>query len=106
MRQFVLITVILLSALLSTGAAPRWEAVDSPGRIFTEQKAETEITDVAVRDSCIYVTSTRQVNVKVFTILGQLISQATLPAGTHRLQMSAKGIYILKLGTTTRRVTI
>lgn len=61
---------------------------------------------MAVRDSCIYVTSPRQVSVKVFTILGQLISQETLPAGTHRLQMSAKGIYILKLGTTTRRVTI
>ncbi|MDE6814361.1 MAG: T9SS type A sorting domain-containing protein, partial [Duncaniella sp.] len=58
-------------------------------------------------DSAIYVTSQHQVSVKVFTILGQLISQETLPAGTHRLQMSAKGIYILKIGTNiTRRVTI
>lgn len=106
MLRFVLITVIFLCALLSEGAAPRWESVDSPGRIFTEQRADAEAVDVAVRDSCIYVTSPRQVSVKVFTILGQLISQETLPAGTHRLQMSAKGIYILKLGTTTRRVTI
>lgn len=106
MRRFVLIALILLSALLSTGAAPRWEAVNSPGRIFTEQRLEAEGADIAVRDSCIYVNVPRQANVKVFTILGQLISQETLPAGTHRLQMSAKGIYILKIGTSTRRVTI
>ncbi|MBD5265956.1 MAG: T9SS type A sorting domain-containing protein [Duncaniella sp.] len=107
MRRFVFIAFVVLSALLSSGAAPRWEAVDAPGRIFTEQRAEQEGIDVAVNDSAIYVASQHQVSVKVFTILGQLISQETLPAGTHRLQMSAKGIYILKIGTNiTRRVTI
>ena len=106
MRQLIVIALVVISALLSSGAAPRWEAVDAPGRIFTEQRSDPEWTDVAVRDGHIYVISQREVNVKVFTILGQLISQETLPAGTHRLHMSAKGLYILKIGTTTRRVTI
>lgn len=106
MRQFFLIAFVVISALLSSGASPRWEAVDAPGRIFTEQRSDPDWTDVAVRDGAIYIASQRQVSVKVFTILGQLISQETLPAGTHRLTMSAKGIYILKIGTTTRRVTI
>lgn len=106
MSRFVLIIIIFLSSLCSTGATPRWEAVDSPGRIFTEQRAESETAEIVVRDKCIYISSSRPVNVKVFTILGQLVSQESLPAGIHRLQMSAKGIYILKLGTTTRRVTI
>jgi len=106
MRQLIVIALVVISALLSSGAAPRWEAVDAPGRIFTEQRSDPEWTDVAVRDGHIYVISQREVNVKVFTILGQLISQETLPAGTHRLHISAKGIYILKIGTTTRRVTI
>lgn len=107
MRHAIVIAFIVLSALLSSGASPRWEAVDAPGRIFTtEQRIESDGVDVAVSDSSIYISSQRQVTVKVFTILGQLISQGTLQAGTHRLQMSAKGIYILKIGTTTRRVTI
>ena len=106
MRQFIIATFIVISALRSSGATPRWEAVDVPGRIFTEQRSDADQTDVVVRDGAIYIASQHQVSVKVFTILGQLISQETLPAGTHRLTMSTKGIYILKIGTTTRRVTI
>ena len=62
--------------------------------------------EMAVRDNFIYIAAPRPVTVKVFTILGQLISQTTLPAGIHRLPMSAKGIYIIKIGGSTRRVTI
>ena len=106
MRQLFVILLIAFAAMLAIGATPRWETVDAPGRIFTEQRLDPEWFDVAVRDNAIYIVSQKQVNVKVFTILGQLVSQETLPAGTHRLQMKAKGIYILKIGTTTRRVTI
>lgn len=107
MRRILLTAVIVLTALLSSGASPRWESVNAPGRIFSEQHSDSsEWTDVAVKDSCIYIASQRPVSVKVFTILGQLISQETLQPGVHRLPMKAKGIYILKIGTTTRRVTI
>lgn len=107
MRQLIVIMIVAITAMLSFGASPRWEAIDVPGRIFSEQKSDSETgTEIAVRDSFIYIASTRPVTVKVFTILGQLISQETVPAGTHRLQMGAKGIYILKIGSTTRRVTI
>lgn len=96
----------MLSAMLSEGATPRWEQIDASGRVFTEQRTDPDWAEVAVRDSSIYVSVQRTVNIKVFTILGQLISQETLPAGTHRLQIGSKGIYILKIGTTTRRVII
>lgn len=105
MRRLAIITFLILSALLSSGAAPRWEQVNAPDRGLTELRSDTDDI-VTVRDSSIYVMCPRSVNVKVFTILGQLICQETLPAGVHRLQMSAKGIYILKIGTATRRVTI
>ena len=40
MRQLIVIALVVISALLSSGAAPRWEAVDAPGRIFTEQRSD------------------------------------------------------------------
>ena len=97
MRKLLVILILGLSSLLS-GAAARWEAVDAP-----DPEAQAEM---AVRENYIYIATPRSVNVKVFTILGQLISQSTLPAGIHRLPMSAKGIYIIKIGSSTRRVTI
>ncbi len=89
-------------------AAPRWEAVSSPppGTIAVESRAGSDQLDVAVRDGYIYVACHEKVTVKVFTILGQLISSETLTPGTHRLRMTAKGIYILRTDTSTRRVTI
>lgn len=106
MRKLLIILILGLSSLLS-GAAARWEAVDAPDRMFTEMRSDPEAqAEMAVRENYIYIATPRSVNVKVFTILGQLISQSTLPAGIHRLPMSAKGIYIIKIGSSTRRVTI
>ena len=62
--------------------------------------------EVVVRDGYIYVTTPRPASVKVLSILGQLISQQNIPAGTSRLRISARGIYILKVGSITKRVTI
>ncbi len=105
MRRFIAILLILVS-LAASAAVARWEVVEVPGQLFTEQRAEGDPVDVVVKDGYLYVACSKTVSVKVFTILGQLISQETLPPGTHRLQMSAKGIYILKVGSSTRRITI
>lgn len=90
------------------GATPRWEGVNSPpqGSVAVESRAGADQLEVAVRDGYIYVVCQERVTVKVFTILGQLINSDTLTPGTHRMKISAKGIYILKTDTSTRRVTI
>ncbi|MCM1451868.1 MAG: hypothetical protein NC102_06390 [Clostridium sp.] len=85
-------------------AAPQWEAVQlaSAGApAFDKDKVE-----VTVRDGYIYVYAPKAVEVRVMSIVGQLISQKNLPAGISRLRMSARGIYILKAGDVTLRVTV
>ena len=54
----------------------------------------------------IYLWSDKPVTVKLFSILGQLISQETVKPGLHRIRLASRGIYILRAGTTTRRITI
>lgn len=107
MRRYLAIFIIVLSALAATGATPRWESVDAPPRIAASvQRPGDGTVDVAVNDGYVYIASPRQVQVKVFTILGQLISQETIPVGCHRLRISARGVYILKIGESTIRITI
>lgn len=79
----------------------RWEQVE-----VMETDPGNDYVAVAVRDNAIYVTVAAPTQVKLFTILGQPVSQATLQAGTTRLRVAAKGIYILKAGSVTRRITI
>lgn len=114
MRKLLAITLFLLAAMTGSAATPHWESVAGHnGQTVTTTAADApdrstdgDLSDVAVKDGCIYVTCLRPTHVKVFTILGQLISQDTLQPGIHRLRISARGIYILKTADSTRRVTI
>ena len=92
MCKRVLITAIafLAIALWAIAGQPSWTPTSAP--------AETEMTE------------TEQIEVhtadKIFSILGQLISSQQIPAGTHRCRIDSRGIYILKAGPITRRITI
>ena len=104
--MFKLLTRILLLTLAAALTVPataqksRWEQVETARGDLSEELA------VVVRDNYIYITVYRPTAVKLFTILGQPVSQVTLPAGTSRFKVAARGIYILKAGSTTRRITI
>lgn len=87
-------------------AAPTWENVPTTAAPSTTEDTSDETITVNVRDGYIYVTTTRPTTVRVMTILGQLISQYTVPEGTSRLKVVSRGIYILKAGGQTIRVTI
>lgn len=112
-RARVHIIIILIASALSlpltvTAQQPdnrlKWEQTDnSPS---PEVSRQPDGANVRVQDMQIYVELDQPQTVKLFTILGQPISQVQLPAGTSRFRVSARGIYILKIGSSTRRVTI
>ncbi len=99
--------MLLITTVVMQAAAPKWEEVNNPPvEVMMESTESENPVHSTVKDGYIYITSTAPVTVKVFTILGQLISSETIPAGTHRLRINARGIYILKIGGSTRRITI
>lgn len=89
----------------ATTAAPaqtaNWETVTTA--VDTTGDERLEITS---RDGYIYVGTTKELTVRVYTILGQLVSSHTLQPGVSRLRIKARGIYILKADNQTRRVTV
>lgn len=84
---------------------PVWEVVrlSDPASPGTEVP---EVSDVSVREGIVIITVERPVTVKVFSILGQLITQKQLQPGTHRLTLGTKGIYILKASDLTKRINL
>lgn len=86
---------------------PLWEVVTltDPASVPSEQAAPD--LAVSVRDGGIILISTdKAVTVKVFSILGQLITQKHITPGTVRLSMDGHGIYILKADNVTRRINL
>lgn len=101
-RLIALAVLALASALAD--AAPVWEKVAPVTTEVSESSADSY--EVRIADHAIILTLPNKTSVKVFTILGQLVAEKQLEAGTWRLPLPARGIYILKVGTSTRRITI
>lgn len=103
----ILLTIVIGCASL-WAALPRWEVVDVPARVASVmQSSEADAPfEVFVNEGCVYIVNGKSLQVKVFTILGQLISQESLSSGSHRLRISSRGVYILKVGESTIRITI
>lgn len=106
MRILLIVTAMALSATANSVAAPTlWEAAGNVS-VRDIERLDDSGMEITVRDGVVILTLTRPAQVRVLTILGQPLSQENLPAGIHRLRLSAKGIYIVRVGQTTRRVTI
>lgn len=102
---------IVCAACVSYAAccAPRsWECVAQPS-VF-ERPAEVmqaaEGPDVRVADGYIYISLKQPANVALFTILGQLIVSQHLKPGYYRFKTGTRGVFLLKAGSATRRVTL
>lgn len=105
-QAIILLTLILmLSAptVVADSRVPVWDVVElrdvAPG-------ADADSIDVETRDGHIYITTARPVEVRVYTILGQLITKRKISPGTVRLTLGTRGVYILKTETATRRINL
>lgn len=93
------------SAITCADAATRWEQTSQLSQRDAERLDDAGM-ELSVRDGVVTLTLLHPTQVRVLTILGQPVSQQSLPAGVHRLKISARGIYIIRIGSVTRRITI
>lgn len=82
---------------------PLWETVEVRDETPTVENEPIEIT---TRERQIYITTSRPVEVCVYSILGQLITKRKISPGTVRLTLGSRGVYILKTDTATRRINL
>lgn len=116
MSKLKILFIILIGALgtISVKAAggvpqaekPRWEQVsDIAGR-------QIELTPVkgvkgvnsGIGNKHLYLEVADPTRIELFTILGQPIITADLKPGLHRLKLSSRGIYLLRIGNATIRI--
>lgn len=96
----------LLSGTTIVEAAGRpWEQLKTDRSDAKSVARETEV-EVKAAPSTIVVTCSRAMTVKVYTILGQLVSSETLPAGTSQLHIPGHGVYIVKISNIACKVVL
>lgn len=105
LRTIFLAAVLTLVSIGAFGAR-NWELMKSAPK--TESKLVIKESEIEVRTGrgVIIVTTSHPVQIKVFSILGQVISQETLPVGTSQLQIGSHGVFIVKVGDLTCKVAL
>lgn len=97
----------LLMTLPIQAASPKsgWQEVTSEEITLSNGQNTTRLPstvksgdpiEVYSNDGFIYIRTPKRVQVQVFTILGQLVSQAYINPGTSQLKIETRGIYIVK----------
>lgn len=106
-RKIVFISCLaLMMPAVAAHARSTWESVRVERMAEAKSVLRTQDLEVKASRGQIFVTTSRPVQVRVFSILGQLVSQENLPAGTSRLVLGAHGIYIVKIGDLTCKVAL
>ena len=77
--------------------------INTPSLIDTKN---SEGIEIYAKDKSIISRTTKKEQVKVFTILGQLVSNATINQGLYELKIDSRGIYIVKIGNVTQKVAL
>lgn len=92
------LTVCVLALPQGVEARKSWESLRqeriSEGRVVTR----TPEVEVCTLPGTIMISTTKPVQVKVFSILGQLVSSETIPAGLSQLNLGTHGLFIVKVG--------
>lgn len=109
MRRSLLIfvTLTLLTFGFDALAQLQWREVQHrvQGKSLIDP-SQTDGVEIYGKDGVITIRTQRRISVRVFTILGQLVSQATLNSGCSELRVGARGIFIVKIGNITQKVAL
>lgn len=103
----ILLTAIALTVSNMASAQMTWRETNREvtGRSLTDPK-QTDGIEIYGNNGVITIKTTRRITVRVFTILGQNVSQAVLNPGTSELKIGTRGIYIVKIGNLTQKVAL
>ena len=75
------------------------------GKIWNDPRASDGI-EIYGHNGTITIVTPKRITVKVYTILGQMVSQATLQPGTSELRLGTRGIYLVRIANITQKVAI
>lgn len=105
---------ILLALALGCGAALQASAQALTERTawslsegdHTDDNVRDNEIEVSSKDGNIYIRTPRRVQVTVYTILGQIVTERTLNPGISELKIGTRGIYLVKIEGKTQKVAL
>lgn len=97
--------MLLCAGIPAASIAKGWE---QPKTVRTDTRTIVKDTETEIKAArgVIVITVNHPTQVKIFTILGQLISSEIIPAGSSQYVVSTHGVYIVKAGDLTCKLAL
>ena len=110
-RLFASIIIILIAAIsggtYATAQQPKWQHTDIVvSEPSLNDPAEADGIAIYSHGQAIIIKTDRRIQVRVFTILGQIVSQGEVAPGSSILNINSRGIYIVKIDNITQKVVL
>lgn len=107
LRLILLLLTLAAGITLPVDAQRVWRETsrELPQRSLNDPRLSDGV-EIYGNNGAIIIRTPRRVQVRVFTILGQLVSQTTLNPGVSELRIGARGIYLVKVGNITQKVAL
>ena len=100
------VVALTTALMLGVGASAKgWDAVKTEKPQAKHVVSDSEL-EIKAGGGLIIVTTSKNINIKIFTILGSRISDETLPAGSYQFAVPTHGVYIIKAGDITCKVAV
>ncbi len=106
-----LLAILALSIMLGLGnmalAEVQWHETNREvqGKSLNDPRTSDGV-EIYGSNGVITIVTPKRITVRVYTILGQMISQATLQPGTSELRLGSRGIYLVRIANITQKVAI
>ena len=107
-RLLVILALVLTLGLENAALAEvQWRETNREvqGKTWNDPRVSDGI-EIYGRNGTITIVTPKRITVRVYTILGQMVSQATLQPGTSELRLGSRGIYLVRIGNMTQKVAI
>ena len=104
----VFFALVFSGFVLPTAVAPTtmekeiWK-IDDNRQNEPVQEAPIEVSS---KDGSIYIRTPRKVQVIVYTILGQIVTDRTINPGLSELKIGVRGIYLVKIEGQTQKIAL
>lgn len=102
-RQTIVGLMIMLA--MAGSYARSWETVKVERQDMRLVMRESEV-EIKTASGIIQVATNHNVGIKIFTILGRLVSSENLAPGVFQFQVPVHGVYIVKAGDLTCKVAV
>ena len=109
MRRLLVILALVFTLGLGNAALAeiQWHETnrEMTGKSLNDPRTSDGI-EIYGSNGTITIYTPKRITVRVYTILGQMVSQATLQPGTSELKLGTHGIYLVRIGNLTQKVAI